>query len=616
MTGWNFANPEWFAQLKETGRLVPDLPVDKAKADRAVRIFDNLRVPDIAGQPRFGEAAGEWFRDIVRVIFGSLDDDGVRHVPEVFGLIGKKNSKTTGGAGLMLTALLVNEVPRAEFLFIGPTQEIADLAFQQAAGMIDADPEGYLQKRFHVIEHRKTIRDRLTKAFVKVKTFDMKVMTGSKPIGVLIDELHIMGSMHFAARVLGQIRGALESKKNSFLLIISTQSDEPPAGVFRSELMYARAVRDGKSPSGRMLPILYEFPEALQADRSKPWADPGLWPMVMPNLGRSLHLDTMVAGYGAAKEKGDVEERRWASQHLNIEIGLGLHSDSWAGAEFWLGHPKTGASNVDKTLTLQEVIRRSEVLVIGIDGGGLDDLLGLAVMGREEGTGRWLLWNHAWAHEIVKERRKEIAPKLDDLAKVHELTFVKLPGEDVGQLADLVMEVEDSGKLADENAIGVDSFGVAEIVKELTGEGRGIAQERIVGIPQGWQLNGAIKTAERNLAGNTLIHPGSMLMSFAVGNAKVVPRGNAISIDKQASGSAKIDPLVATLNTVVLMGKNPSAVGKSVFDKMAEIDAKTPAFDAQTDGLDQQILADPSHPRWQEMRERYDRQFALADEDF
>ena len=221
------------------------------KADRAVRIFDKLCVPDIEGQPPFAIAAGEWFRDIVRVVFGSLDDEGVRHVPEVFVLVGKKNSKTTSGAGLMVTALLMNEVPWAEFLFIGPTQEIADLAFQQAAGMVEADPDGYLAKRFHVVDHKKTIRDRRNKAFVKVKTFDMKVMTGSKPIGVLIDELHVMGSIHYAARVVGQIRGALELKKNSFLLIITTQSDEPPAGVFRADSTRAASGRDASPPSPR-----------------------------------------------------------------------------------------------------------------------------------------------------------------------------------------------------------------------------------------------------------------------------------------------------------------------------------------------------------------------------
>ena len=143
-----------------------------------------------------------------------------------------------------------------------------------------------------------------------------------------------MGSIHYAARVVGQIRGALELKKNSFLLIITTQSDEPPAGVFKAELQYARGVRAGRIVELRMLPLLYEFPEAMQTDRSKPWADPEHWPMVMPNLGRSLHLDTMIAGYRAAKEKGEEEERRWASQHLNIEIGLAL-PDNWVGADFW-----------------------------------------------------------------------------------------------------------------------------------------------------------------------------------------------------------------------------------------------------------------------------------------
>ena len=92
MTGWTFACADWEQRLREGRSLVPDLPLFKDEADRAVRIFDKLCVPDIEGQPPFAVAAGEWFRDIVRVIFGSLDDEGVRHVPEVFALVGKKNS--------------------------------------------------------------------------------------------------------------------------------------------------------------------------------------------------------------------------------------------------------------------------------------------------------------------------------------------------------------------------------------------------------------------------------------------------------------------------------------------------------------------------------------------
>src|SRR5215204_2632285 len=87
----------------------------------------------------------------------------------------------------MLTALLMNKRPRAEFLFIGPTKLTADLAFDQAAGMIENNPVGFLQKRMHVQEHLRTITDRRTKAQLLIKAFDANVLTGVKPAGVLLE---------------------------------------------------------------------------------------------------------------------------------------------------------------------------------------------------------------------------------------------------------------------------------------------------------------------------------------------------------------------------------------------------------------------------------------------
>jgi phage terminase large subunit-like protein len=52
-------------------------------------------------------------------------------------------------------------------------------------------------------------------------------------------------------------------------MCITTQSDEPPRGAFRSEFMVARAIRDGRS-KGAMLPIVYEFPGDLVHDRVNP----------------------------------------------------------------------------------------------------------------------------------------------------------------------------------------------------------------------------------------------------------------------------------------------------------------------------------------------------------
>jgi phage terminase large subunit-like protein len=554
---WNFSCPDWLDRLRAGRSLLPDLPLDKAEAARAVSIFDKLCLPDVPGRPALKDAAGPWQRDIVRAVFGSLDSDGARQVPEIFALVPKKNSKTTGGAAIMVTALLMNRRPRAEFILVGPTQEVAELAFNQAAGMIDADPDGYLQKRFQVQEHIKTIVDRRNKARLKVKTFDLKVMTGSKPAGVLVDELHLMSTMSFASRVIGQIRGGLLPNPEAFLIFITTQSDEPPSGVFRAELRYARGVRDGRIKNSRMLPFLYEFSEDQQTSSEKPWQDPKNWPQVLPNLGRSITIDRLMADYDSAKEKGEDEERRWASQHLNVEIGLALHSDRWRGADYWLDAG-------DETLTLESLLERSEVVVAGIDGGGLDDMLGLAVIGRAKNTHEWLLWTHAWVQREVLELRKEIAERLQDFATDGDLTICDSPTQDIKELADFVQQIKAAGLLADPLGVGLDPYAVAAIVDELGA--RDIKGETLTAVRQGSALSPASWGMERKLKDGTLWHSGSRMMAWVVGNARTEQRGNAVLITKQTAGKAKIDPLVASFNAVMLMSRNPLARGLSVYE--------------------------------------------------
>lgn len=536
---WDTSCPDWQERIRAQRTLLPTLPLVRAEAERAVAIFDRLRLPDVPGKPPMSEAAGDWQRDIVRALFGSYDPHaGVRHIREIFQLVPKKNSKTTAGAAIMLVAVLMARRPRAEFLMVAPTQQVSELAFSQAVGMIEADE--VLTAKFHIQEHVKRITYRPTGAFLKIKSFDPKVVTGSKPAGVLIDELHVIAEAHDADRVLGQLRGGLISQPEGFLLTITTQSERAPAGVFRAELAKARAVRDGKL-AAPLLPLIYEFPKGVD------WRDATNWAMVTPNNGRSITVQRLIPDYEQALASGEEELRRWASQHLNVEIGLALVSDRWAGADYWERQGTAG-------LTLEEVIRRSEVLVMGIDGGGLDDLLGLAVVGRDAHTHDWLVWTHAWAHPSVMERRKAVAERLRDFQHDGDLTIVSNIGEDTAQVATIAQTVHESGKL---DRIGVDPYGLGSILEGLAE--REIPADRVIGISQGWKLTGAIKTAERKLAEGAMHHGDTALMAWCVGNAKVEPRGNAITITKQAAGAAKIDPLMALFNAVALMAQNPQA---------------------------------------------------------
>lgn len=216
---------------------------------------------------------------------------------------------------------------------------------------------------------------------------------------------------------------------------------------------------------------------------------------------------------------------------------------------------------------MDSLLARSEVVVVGIDGGGLDDLLGLAVLGRCRETRKWLVWCKAWAHRIVLERRKEVAPRLLDFEKSGQLTIVNSPGDDVTEVADIITGIDELGLLAGTHSVAVDAAGIGDIIDALTG--RGFSVDRVAGIQQGWKLTGAIKTTERKLAGGELVHDGSELMAWCVGNAKVEPRGNAVTITKATAGSAKIDPLAALFDAVSLMAMNPGAQIKSPWEEEA-----------------------------------------------
>ncbi|MFD1809294.1 terminase large subunit domain-containing protein [Gemmobacter lanyuensis] len=316
----------------------------------------------------------------MRAVFGSMSTSSlvpeVRQVGEVFILVPKKNAKTTSAAAIALTFMLLNKRRNADLLVIGPTQKISDVAFGQARDMIDADP-GVLAKAVPCPGSQKQIKCRVTGAKLMVRTFGMDVLTGAKPVFALIDEIHLLGTVPYAADVIRQIRGGMMPFPEALLVMITTQSDHPPAGVFKTELQYARGVRDGLiTERVRMLPVLYEFPEAMQTAEHKPWQDPAYWHMVTPNLGRSITLEKLLDGFTRAKQDGIGELIAWATQHLNVEIGLALHSNRWVGADFWLAARDVSLTGLD------QLIERSEVAVVGIDGGGADDLLGLNVTGR------------------------------------------------------------------------------------------------------------------------------------------------------------------------------------------------------------------------------------------
>lgn len=559
---WTTACPDWEARIKAGRSLMPLAPIFPAEAAAGMEVFRSLMavgVPHPMGMrdelgrsvtPTVGDVCGTWAQEIAEVVHGAYDaETGERLIREVFLKVPKKNWKSGWAAMLMLSLMVRSWRESNEGAIIAPTKEGADNVFKPMRDAILKDPE--LSELFHIQPNMRTVTHRVTGMTCRVYAADTDTVAGKIWAFVILEELWQLAKRAGAEDMILEALGGQASRPEGVVISITTESDEDPVGVYRAKLEYARKVRDGVVLAPHFLPILYEWPAYML--KSKAYLEPENFPLVNPNWGASVDPVDFQRKFDealAAEGEDGKPLRLFLAKRLNVPPAENM-GGSWAGAAFW---NRCG----DPALSLDALLERCEVAVVGIDGGGLDDLLGLAVIGRDRETRRWLHWGHAWAHEIVLQRRKSIAENLADYQEDGDLTMVAMPGDDVDAVAAIVCRIRDAGLLP-EKGIGVDAAGIGDIVDALTSEACGFQLDDIVAVSQGWRLNAAIKTAERKLAGGEFVHGGTRLMAWCVGNAKAEAKGNAVAITKQVAGSAKIDPLMATFNAVTLMALNPTA---------------------------------------------------------
>jgi phage terminase large subunit-like protein len=457
----------------------------------------------------------------------------------------------------MLTALVRNWRESGEFYILAPTREIADNSFSAARDMVMADEN--LRAILHVQQNLRQITHRKTNAFLKVVAADAETVSGKKTIGLFVDELWLFGARANADNMIREIMGGLASRPEGFMISASTQGDGPPTGVFAKTLAEARGIRDGKVHDPRSLGILYEHPLAML--ESGDYRKPENFYITNPNLNASVDMEYLMDQKAKAERAGPADLNNFYAKHLNVQLGMSQRADGWAGATIW-------ERGIEPGLTLDAILERSEVINISVDGGGLDDLLGVALIGREKGTKRWLGWAHALISDIGIERRKANIEFYNVFEKEGTLTkfrydkpadgkLIGLP-ENIQYIVDLVKRVQDLGLLAQ---VGVDAAGIGSIVDALAELGINQDAENLDSVAQGIKLMGAIKTIEIKLADYSFRHGGSALMAWCIGNLRVVPTATAMRVARDDSGFGKIDPAVALFGAAHLMCLNPEPTG-------------------------------------------------------
>jgi len=577
---WSTACPDWRERIIAGQSLLPCPPLFPAEAEDALEVFRDLPIVDVMGKPSFGDIGRDWIFDLPSALFGAYNPEtGRREINEFFELISKKNTKSTRAAGIMITELIRNQRHSAEFIIVAPTIEIAKNSADPAMDMVAEHPE--LRRILKPVAHQRLIKHLGTGAELKIVAADTDTVGGKKATGVLIDELWIFGKRANAKNMLREAMGGLASRPEGFVIALTTQSDEPPTGVFLDWLRKFRDVRDGKLIAPRSLGILYEFPDEMI--RAGEHLKPENFYITNPNLGASVDEQFILDQYDNARREGQRSLVGFLAKHLNVEPGIAARADSWAGSEFW-------KQRADPSISIDDILERCEVVIVGLDGGGLDDLYGMTVLGREslefeidaadapeevqdpvagkKLIKRWLSWSHAWAHHIVLDRRKTIESKLLELEQAGEVTILgdgemdeSLLPADIAQILKIIVRIKDAGLLC---CVAVDPAGLGELVDALaeagiTVDNRETGQDYLIGAPQGYAMMNALKTAERKLANGTLLHADQALMDWCVANLKIEATATAIRATKQNAGDAKIDPAMALFNAVTIMATNPDS---------------------------------------------------------
>jgi hypothetical protein len=153
---WSLACPDWADRLRAGRSLVPDLPIDLAQGNRAVAVFNKLRLADVPGTPTMEEAAG---------------DAGAMWLPGFAAWVeAQPKDCQPDGAHFTLTSL-----PSA-----APAAPAKADAAKTAPAAAAAEPE--VKKSKSNICHDKTSPGyKQTKNFTEFKTMDECVKSGGRP---------------------------------------------------------------------------------------------------------------------------------------------------------------------------------------------------------------------------------------------------------------------------------------------------------------------------------------------------------------------------------------------------------------------------------------------------
>ena len=212
----------------------------------------------------------------MEVVFGFVNDKGLRRYQEVLIIEGRKNGKTTETAAVELDLLCNDGEGSPQIYNVATSKDQANLGYNACCKMREMSPE----LRKHVKKRGYDLYQPNNYGYIKALAANTNTQDGLDIHGAVVDELSAIRNRDLYDLVI-QGMGA---RSQPLLYTISTNGFVRYC-IFDDQYEYATKVINGEIEDEYFLPLIYEL------DSPDEWDNPEMWIKANPGLGTIKSYD-------------------------------------------------------------------------------------------------------------------------------------------------------------------------------------------------------------------------------------------------------------------------------------------------------------------------------------
>ena len=326
---------------------------DDRKANRAIKFIENF-CHHCEGRDDL-ITLELWQKATVSLMFGIVDEDGLRIFREVMLIIARKNGKSLFASACIAYMAYLDGEYGAKIYCLAPKLEQAAIVYNNFHQMITHEPElaNLAQKR------RSDIYLESTNTVVKPLAFNAKKSDGFNPHMTVCDEIASWPA-ELGRKQYEVMKSALGARKQPMILSIST-AGYVNDGPYDELILRGTAWLLGNSDERRLLPIFYMI------DDVKKWDDIEELKKSNPNMGVSVSADFFIEEIAIARNSMS-KRAEFLTKYCNIKQ---------SSTQAWLPYDVVDAVTGEK-YRLEDF--RSSYCVGGIDLSQTTDLTACCVV--------------------------------------------------------------------------------------------------------------------------------------------------------------------------------------------------------------------------------------------